>query len=111
MIKLRQFFGINHGDDRKDFIILQVMEVSQQNMADNVVGKGKLEGGFVVLEGVDSVKLIDDIGNKIGRKEPVVRVVDFGHFDDCLFGECVEAGRLEEQGLKRLLELKGEVHK
>jgi hypothetical protein len=67
------------------------MEVAQHNMANDIIGEGKLEGGFLVLKGIDMVELVDDIGNQISGEESVVGVVDFGQFDDDLFGELVEA--------------------
>ena len=70
------------------------MEVAQHNMTNDIVGEGKLEGGFVVFEGVELVELINDIGNQISWEESVVGVVDFGQFDDYLFAELVEAGGL-----------------
>lgn len=67
MIVLGEFLSINHGNDGKDLVIFEFMEVTQHNVSDDIVGKGKLEWLFLTLEGIDPVKLIDDVGDKISR--------------------------------------------
>jgi hypothetical protein len=73
------------------------MEVGQDNMAEDVIGKGKLERRELILKGVDLVEFFDDIGDKFSGEESVVGVVDFGEFDDGLLGEFVEFGGVGEK--------------
>ena len=56
------------------------------------------------------VELLDDIGDELSGEESVVRVVDFGEFEDGLLGELVEFGGISEKLGEGLLKLKGEVH-
>jgi hypothetical protein len=43
------------------------------------------------------VEFLDDIGDELSGEESVVRVVDFGEFDDGLLGELVEFGGIGEK--------------
>jgi hypothetical protein len=51
----------------------------------------------LILKGVDLVEFLNDIGDELSGEESVVRVVDFGEFEDGLLGEFVEFGGIGEK--------------